>query len=369
MSRSFIVDSRPAIAKLWPSRNSIVVRASRLVSDGTVKPEIWIGLREVELAHRRRQTQIDDAVSQNRRHERQLHAEGLVVDGDDRHAAGAPRLHDRYRKFAARQEGGSVTGECNQVRLGQTADEALRFQCGQSNIEAGPLGGETGQRDAKGRAPEIKVAAVVNIGRPGAPLPAGEPGAGTGFPLASTPVSVQGRACPGVTAPTPVVKASVPPVVCPKPIHPDFAARAAGDLKKSDPEHHLLRRGDFHRIHDAAAFGHHGLGHLHGAVGGHRIAGEAAEHDLAVAAANADGAAAGARTNLFLEIAGVQGDLHVDHADQLHALIEYRNVGGPNLLALNVQPIDPTSAVRRRYRANPRPRWRTAFRAIRVRDL
>ena len=62
----------------------------------------------------------------------------------------------------------------------------------------------------------------------------------------------------------------------------------------------------------------------------------AAEHDLAVAAANADGAAAGARTNLFLEIAGVQGDLHVDHADQLHALIEYRNVGGPNLLALNV---------------------------------
>ena len=150
MSRSFIVDSRPAIAKLWPSRNSMVVRASRLVSDGTVKPEIWYGLREVELAHRRRQTQIDDAVSQNRRHERQLHAERLVVDGDDRHAAGAPRLHDRYRKFAARQEGGGVTGERNQVRLGQSADEALRFQCRQSDIEAGPFGGETGQRDAKG---------------------------------------------------------------------------------------------------------------------------------------------------------------------------------------------------------------------------
>ena len=68
-------------------------------------------------------------------------------------------------------------------------------------------------------------------------------------------------------------EASVPRVVCPKPIHPDFAARGAGDLKKSDPEHHLLRRGHFHRIHDVA-FGHHGLGHLHGAVGGHRIAGE-----------------------------------------------------------------------------------------------
>src|SRR5262249_393319 len=40
----------------------------------------------------------------------------------------------------------------------------------------------------KGVAPESNVpAACVNIGRPIAPLPAGEPGAGTGFPLASTP--------------------------------------------------------------------------------------------------------------------------------------------------------------------------------------
>ena len=38
--RALSDDSRPAIAKLWPSRSSIVVRASRLVSDGTVKPEI-----------------------------------------------------------------------------------------------------------------------------------------------------------------------------------------------------------------------------------------------------------------------------------------------------------------------------------------
>ena len=42
MLRRFIDCSSPAIAKLWPSRNSIVVRASRLVSDGTMKPEIWM---------------------------------------------------------------------------------------------------------------------------------------------------------------------------------------------------------------------------------------------------------------------------------------------------------------------------------------
>ena len=95
----------------------------------------------------------------------------------------------------------------------------------------------------------------------------------------------------------------------------------------------------------------------------------AAEHDLAVAAANADGAAAGARTNLFLEIAGVQGDLHVDHAGQLHALIEYRNVGSPKPSCPEYIAYYPTSAVRQRGRANPRPRWRTAVRSFKVRDL
>ena len=132
------------------------------------------------------------------------------------------------------------------------------------------------------RTRESKVPTVLNIGRPGAPLPVGEPGAGTGFPLASTQGGVHSRMPwsgpiaglpPADDVPRPVAEASVPRVVCPKPIHPDFAARGAGDLKKSDPEHHLLRRGHFHRIHDVA-FGHHGLGHLHGAVGGHRIAGE-----------------------------------------------------------------------------------------------
>ena len=122
-----------------------------------------------------------------------------------------------------------------------------------------PLVARLASATPKGAAPESKVPAVLNIGRPGAPLPVGEPGAGTGFPLASTQGGVpqpetlrraDSRSAPRGGRAQAGREASVPRVVCPKPIHPDFAARAAGDLKKSDPEHHLLRRGDFHRIHD-----------------------------------------------------------------------------------------------------------------------
>ena len=162
MSRWFLACSSPAIAKLWPSRNSIVVRASRLVIDGITEAGDLDGFCEVELAYRRRQAQIDDAASQDRRHERQLYAEGLELGGDDWHAASAPRLRRRHRKFAARQEGGGVTGECNQVRLGQASDEALRFQCGQSNVEvalprlasATPKGAAAHQRSQGAKSPE-----------------------------------------------------------------------------------------------------------------------------------------------------------------------------------------------------------------------
>src|SRR3954451_7653137 len=49
-------------------------------------------------------------------------------------------------------------------------------------------------------APEIvgsKVPTALNIGRPGAPLPGGESGAGTGFPLASTQDGLTPRLQPG----------------------------------------------------------------------------------------------------------------------------------------------------------------------------
>src|SRR5262249_33129942 len=119
------------------------------------------------------------------------------------------------------------------------------------------------------------------------------------------------------------VKAPGPTIIGAEPVHPELATRGAFDLEKADLEHDLLRWSHRHRVHDSAAFGHDALGHLNGALGSHRIAGDATEHDLAVAAANADTAAAGARADLFLEIAGVQGHLHVDHADQLHILSKH----------------------------------------------
>src|SRR5262249_41011431 len=62
--------------------------------------------------------------------------------------------------------------------------------------------------------PEINEPAAVNNGRPSAPLPAGEPGAGTGFPLASTPVTAGPP--PGcVTGPIPVGKPRFPPLLAP----------------------------------------------------------------------------------------------------------------------------------------------------------
>ena len=127
MLRRFLACSSPAIAKLWPSRNSIVVRASRLVSDGMLKPEIWTAFAKssslTDGARRRLMMPPAKTVGTNV----SCYAEGLPLDGDDRHAAGTSRLRDRHREFAARQEGGGVTGECNQVRLGQASDEALRL--------------------------------------------------------------------------------------------------------------------------------------------------------------------------------------------------------------------------------------------------
>src|SRR5262249_52199550 len=132
-------------------------------------------------------------------------------------------------------------------------------------------------------------------------------------------------------------KAAVALTVGPKPIHAEFPTSVAGHLEKADLEHHLLGRGDLHRIHDAAVSGRHAPRPLHGAVGIHRIAGNAAEHELAIAAADADAPAAGARPDLVLQVTDINGDLHVEDADQPHALIEHGDVGRSYLLALAVQ--------------------------------
>ena len=78
MSRRFLACSSPAIAKLWPSRNSIVVRASRLVSDGIAKPEIWMACAKssslTDGARRRLMTPPAKTVGTNVN----CYAEGLV---------------------------------------------------------------------------------------------------------------------------------------------------------------------------------------------------------------------------------------------------------------------------------------------------
>src|SRR5437667_12691240 len=60
-----------------------------------------------------------------------------------------------------------------------------------------------------------------------------------------------------------------------------------------------------------------------GALGCYPVPSDAAKHDLAVAAADADAAAACDEADLLLQVAGVDRDLHVEHADQLHALIKH----------------------------------------------
>ena len=61
------------------------------------------------------------------------------------------------------------------------------FQCGQSNVEAAPLGGETGQRDAKRRRTREQSPHSIEYRKARCPAARGRTAVrGTGFPLAST---------------------------------------------------------------------------------------------------------------------------------------------------------------------------------------
>ena len=159
------------------------MRASRLVIDGIVKPAFWTACVKssslTDGTRRRLMMPPSKTVGTNVN----CTPKGLysvVMIGNPP----AARLRRRHRKFAARQKGRGVTGECNQVRLCQASDEALGFQCGQSNVEAAPLGGETGQRDAKrhrSRTRNRREQSRRSIEYRKARCPGG-----TGFPLAST---------------------------------------------------------------------------------------------------------------------------------------------------------------------------------------
>src|SRR5262249_29483097 len=95
-----------------------------------------------------------------------------------------------------------------------------------------PLLARLASATPKGSAPETKVPAVANNGRPGAALPGGacgggesDPtgGAGPGFPAASTrpgPTTPTPGLPPGTTVPVPVVKPRFPPPFAPNQFTP-----------------------------------------------------------------------------------------------------------------------------------------------------
>ena len=207
------------------------------------------------------------------------------------------RLARRHWIFAAGEKRGGIAGERDQIGLGQLADQPFRFQGSQENIKGGTLAGEICQRNAEGRPAGEQCAcsrkywkARCTAARYLARVPDFRlrqhrvmPGRPPGWPVAipAGPGGCRQAAYTGGKAP-------VPTIVGPEPIHPELATCGAGDLEKADLEHDLLRRSYRHRVHDSAAFLYHALGYLNGALGGDRIGGDATEHDLAVAAANAD---------------------------------------------------------------------------------
>ncbi len=78
------------------------------------------GMALVELADLGLDLEIDQSITQHGRSEGEPHAVLLVVDGD-----GAERLRDQDGEFAARQEARGVARQGHQVRLCETADQAL----------------------------------------------------------------------------------------------------------------------------------------------------------------------------------------------------------------------------------------------------
>ena len=152
-----------------------------------VKPEIWTACAKssslTDGARRRLMMPLAKTVGTNVN----CTPKGLYSVGDDRHAAGASRLHDGTgnsppaRKEAVSPESATKSGSARR-RMRPFVSSAVRV-----TSRLPPLVARLASATPKGAAHrESKVAAVLNIGRPGAPLPVGEPGAGTGFPLAST---------------------------------------------------------------------------------------------------------------------------------------------------------------------------------------
>ena len=109
--------------------------------------------------------------------------------------------------FAAGEKRSGIAGERDQIGLGQLADQPLRFQGAQNNIEARSLAGEICDRNAEGRCAGEQCARGRKYRKARRTAAGRESVAGTGFPPASTPV-MPGRPT-GVDAAHTSAKASV----------------------------------------------------------------------------------------------------------------------------------------------------------------
>src|SRR5262249_54053529 len=129
------------------------------------------------------------------------------------------------RNEAVSPESAIRSGSANR-RTNPFVSKALR-----STSRVAPLLAGFASAIPKGAQPEINVHVALNIGGHSAPLPAGEPGAGTGFPLASPPVTA-GRPPGCVTAPIPVVKPRFPPLLAPNHFPPNSRAAERSTSRK-----------------------------------------------------------------------------------------------------------------------------------------
>ena len=118
----------PAMAKLWPSRNSTVVFALRSVSSGIVVPLTTTGLVVRDFADVRREMQIDQAGVEHGRNEIEGDPAGRKLNRNRRNGARSARLDGRNGNLGAREEARLLAGLRNDIGLRQGLDQALILQ-------------------------------------------------------------------------------------------------------------------------------------------------------------------------------------------------------------------------------------------------
>ena len=123
-----------------------------------------------------------------------------------------------------------------------------------------------------------------------------------------------------------------------EPIDPQVPPGVAVDLEKAHLQHHLLRGGDLHRV-DHRRVRREALGHLDRPRRRDRVARLAAQHHLAVRARDMDAPRSRGGQDIAVQRCGVGRHLEVDDGDQPLVRVEHRNVGGADLLALDIEGV------------------------------